>query len=107
MSEIGERIYSAAIWYKELPTAKRNPENISFGIVVEGHRHTDIIRTVYNLIGKRTVENGESSVGETIQGFVTNKNRFVDRVEAMKIAKESNQLITNTTFNELYSEDIY
>lgn len=102
-----ERIYCAAIWYKDLPTAKYLPTNIDKGIVVEGHRHADIIRTVVNLLGKRTVENGENSVGETIQGFVTNKNRFVDRSEAMDIARNANQIISDTTFRELYSEDLY
>lgn len=102
-----ERIYSAAIWYKELPTSKHLPKNITFGLVVEGHRHADIIKTVFILLGKRTVENGENSVGKTIQGFVTNQSRFVDRVEAMQIAKNANQLKSETSFNELYSEDIY
>ena len=102
-----ERIYSAAIWYKELPTVKYNPKNIDYGVVVEGHRHDDIIRTVFVLLGKRTVENGENSVGETIQGFVTNQSRFVDRVEAMQISRNANQLKSQTSFNELYSEDIY
>lgn len=102
-----ERIYSAAIWYKDLPTAKYLPTNINEGVVVEGHRHADIIRTVVNLLGKRTVQLGENSVGETEQGFVTNKNRFVDRLEAMTIARNANQIISDTTFPELYSEDLY
>jgi hypothetical protein len=102
-----ERIYCAAIWYKELPTAKYMPKNIDKGIVVEGHRHADIIRTMVNLIGKRTCTNGEDCTGESEQGFVTNTNRFVNRVEAMKIAIEANQLIEETTFSELYSEDLY
>lgn len=102
-----ERIYCAAIWYKDLPTAKYMPKNIDRGIVVEGHRHADIIRTMVNLIGKRTCTNGEDCAGESEQGFVTNTNRFVDRVEGMKIAREANQLIAETTFPELYSEDLY
>lgn len=102
-----ERIYSAAIWYKDLPTAKYMPTNIDKGIVVEGHRHADIIRTVLNLIGKRTCSNGNDCAGESIQGFVTNTNRFVDRREALKIAIAANQLIEQTTFPELYSEDLY
>jgi hypothetical protein len=102
-----ERIYCAAIWYKDLPTAKYMPKNIDKGIVVEGHRHADIIRTMVNLIGKRTCTNGEDCAGESEQGFVTNTNRFVNRVEGMKIAREANQLIEETTFSELYSEDLY
>lgn len=83
------------------------PTNIDKGLVVEGHRHADIIRTMVNLLGKRTCQFGEDCAGDSVQGFVTNKNRFVDRVEGLKIAREANQLITETTFNELYSEDIY
>ena len=42
------------------------------------------------------------------QGFLTTKNRFVDREEAMQIAKSANQLIGNHgDKNKLYSEDIY
>lgn len=90
-----------------MPTPKYKPTNIESGLVVEGHRHADIIRTMVNLLGKRTCQFGEDCAGESEQGFVTNKNRFVDRVEAMKIAREANQLIGETTFNELYSEDLY
>lgn len=102
-----ERIYSAAIWYKDMPTPKYKPTNVEVGLVVEGHRHADIIRTMVNLVGKRTCTNGEDCAGESVQGFVTNKNRFVDRVEALKIAREANQLISETSFSELYSEDLY
>jgi hypothetical protein len=102
-----KRIYSAAIWYKDLPTAQYRPSNIDHGIVVEGHRHADIIRTVLNLTGKRSVSNAPDGVGKTVQGFVTNDNIFVDRVEAMKIARAAGQLIAETGFNELYSEDLY
>lgn len=102
-----ERIYCAAIWYKDMPTPKYKPINIETGLVVEGHRHADIIRTMVNLLGKRTCTNGEDCAGESVQGFVTNRNRFVDRYEGMKIAREANQIISDTTFKELYSEDLY
>lgn len=102
-----ERIYCAAIWYKDMPTPKYSPINIDTGLVVEGHRHADIIRTMVNLLGKRTCQFGEDCAGESEQGFVTNKNRFVDRVEAMKIARAANQVISDTTFPQLYSEDLY
>jgi hypothetical protein len=102
-----ERIYCAAIWYKVMPTPKYKPTNIETGLVVEGHRHADIIRTMVNLLGKRTCENGENCAGKSVQGFVTNTNRFVDRYEGMKIAREANQIISDTTFKELYSEDLY
>jgi len=102
-----ERIYSAAIWYKKLPTAKYLPTNIKEGIVVEGHRHADIIRTLVNLLNIRTCSYGENCSGEYEQGFTTNINRFVSRKEALIIAQNANQIISDTTFSELYSEDIY
>ena len=108
-----EKIYCAAIWYHEInpdfPLGLRNPDNVAEGVVVLGHRHGDIIRNVCNLLGKRTVENGEDSVGEYTQGFLTNKNRFVNRFEAAKIAWEQNQIIDTGRSNPsyLYSEDIY
>ncbi len=102
-----ERIYCSAIWYKDMPTAKYRPINIDTGLVVEGHRHADVIRTMVNLLGKRTCQFGEDCAGESVQGFVTNKNRFVDRSEAMQIARAANQVISDTTFQELYSEDLY
>ena len=49
----------------------------------------------------------DCEAGESIQGFLTNKNRFVDREEGMKIAIDANQLISNTTSKILFSEDLY
>jgi hypothetical protein len=71
-NNVMERIYCAAIWYKDMPTPKYKPTNIEMGLVVEGHRHADVIRTMVNLLGKRTCENGENCTGESVQGFVTN-----------------------------------
>lgn len=102
-----ERITCAAIWYKDLPSVKYMPVNINKGVVVEGHRHADIIKTVINLLGKRTCQFGENAAGESEQGFITNKNRFVDRIEAMTIARAANQIISDTSFPKLYSEDLY
>ena len=43
------------------------------------------------------------------QGFITNTDRWVDRLEALKIAKEANQLITGDGNEKLglFSEDLY
>ncbi len=90
-----------------MPSPKYRPVNIQTGLVVEGHRHADIIRTMVNLLGKRTCSVGEDCAGESEQGFVTNQNRFVDRIEGMQIARAAGQLISDTTFAELYSEDLY
>ena len=102
-----ERIYSAAIWYKDLPRGEWCSYAPEKGMVVKGHRHADIIHTVYNLLGKRTCTNGVDCTGEHEQGFVTNKGRFVDRQEAMLIARAASQVISDTTSDTLYSEDLY
>lgn len=108
---VEERISCSAIWYKDLvlPHKVRNPTNIDKGVVVLGHRHGDIIRNVYNLLGLRSVERGENSIGAYEQGFLTNTDRFVDRKEAAQIAMKKNQILDLSRFNEnhLYSEDLW
>ena len=105
-----EKIYCSAIWYKDLKLSNiRNPDNVDRGVVVIGHRHGDIIKNVYNLLGLRSVEKGKDSVGKYEQGFLTTKNRFVDRKEGAQIAFLQNQIKDLSTFNKdcLYSEDLY
>lgn len=43
------------------------------------------------------------------QGFITNKGRFVDRKEALEIAKQNNQIKFDIGYppEELYSEMLY
>lgn len=44
------------------------------------------------------------------QGFLTNKNRYVDRIEAMNIAINANQVLYEKLNNPrigLFSEDLY
>jgi len=51
----------------------------------------------------------QHEVGNELQGFLTSKNRFVDRLEAAKIASDLGQLIGEgqTSVSRLYSEDLY
>ncbi|HDR1877147.1 TPA: hypothetical protein R4341_000767 [Pasteurella multocida] len=46
---------------------------------------------------------------EIEQGFITNKGRFVDRKEALEIAKQNNQIKFDIGYppEELYSEMLY
>lgn len=46
-------------------------------------------------------------VGESIQGFLTDKNMFVDRYEGARIALESGQIEKLQFGKKLYSEDLY
>jgi len=50
-----------------------------------------------------------AEVGEEVQGFLTNKNRFVDREEGYDIAELANQLNDRSRGGSraLYSEDLY
>lgn len=103
-----ELIICSAIWYKDLPTQRLLPINVDKGIVVCGHRHAHCIDIVKMLSGLRSVMNGNDSVGETIQGFLTNENRFVDRYEGFDIAEAQNQLNDRPRAGRtLYSEDLY
>ncbi len=102
-----ERILCAAIYYHDLETPMYTCKNTGTGVVLCGHRHAHIIHQLKALTGKNTTTN---SVGNYTQGFLTNKNRFVDRKEALAIAKEQNQIIHRIPLDSgigLTSEDIY
>ena len=109
-----EIILCAAIWYKDLkPFASEIdsemylPENTDKGLVFCGHRHYNCILLKSAMTGKRDAE-----CGKYVQGFLTNKNRFVDRKEAYDIAYKAKQIIgPNSDFANnsigLTSEDLY
>ncbi len=103
-----EYILCAAIWYKELPLIKPNvlkprgfaPSNMSKGVVLCGWRHSNCLYQMIAITGLT-----DYLAGESIEGFLTNKNRFVVREEAAKIAFEADQ--TDELLITLYSEDLY
>jgi len=95
-----EDIICAAIWYKEVDRPVHRPINTPKGAVLCGFRHGHIIGQVVSLTGKRHHE-----LGESIQGFLTNKNRFLDRKKALKLFIERGGI--PEFGDELYSEDLY
>jgi hypothetical protein len=107
-----ERILCAAIWYKDLALVKKyeencRPYNCDRGIVFCGWRHANCLYSKCSITGLRDAESGDF-----IQGFLTSKNRFVDRKEAYTIAYRQNQIIGPNKGREtneigLTSEDIY
>lgn len=107
-----EKIICAAVWYPELPLIKPHvleprgfrPYNIDKGVVICGWRHANCIYTKVAITGL-----ADHETGDNVQGFLTNKNRFVDREEAAIIALRQNQIIDMHRFNgiDLFSEDIY
>jgi hypothetical protein len=109
-----EIILCAAVWYKDIPVQKQITNNIlpincDRGLVFCGHRHGHCIHTMTAVTGLKSVK---LEVGDYIQGFLTNKNRFVDRQEAYSIAFKQNQIIGpnkgyETNYVGLTSEDLY
>lgn len=105
-----EKILCAANWYKELPLIINSipsellrPVNCDSGVVFCGHRHPHCLYQMVVMTGK-----AQHEAGEEIQGFLTNKNRFVDRKEAAIIALSSGQIAKlNFSSDSLYSEDLY
>lgn len=109
---MNEKILCAAIWYKDLPLIKPEvlkirgfaPYNVDKGIVFCGWRHSNCLYQKVAITGLRDAESGEYE-----QGFLTSLNRFVDRVEGLKIALRENQIIDINLIrgDQLYSEDLY
>ena len=98
-----EKIMCAAIWYQDNKKHPHQPENVEEGYVICGHRHHNIIYIQH--LAKIKV----SHWGNTrwCQGFLTDKNRFVDRVEAHQIAINSGQLKGKMIGPVLTSEDLW
>jgi hypothetical protein len=98
-----ERILCSAIHYPEENTAVHKPRNITEGIVLCGFRHSDVIGQFSALTGRRT------NIVPHTQGFLTSKNRFVNREEALEIAEKAGQIPETVEIRggRLYSEDLY
>lgn len=107
-----ETILCAAIWYREIEKyfpqyelyKKFLPVNCDKGVVFTGHRHAHCMYLMCAITGKRSVV---TDCGEYVQGFLTNKNRFVDRQEGAEIALDAGQLIREIKVENLFSEDLY
>lgn len=96
-----EQILCAAIWLQEAERAAHRPINTPGGVVICGFRHGDCISSIVALTRKKLYEHGAH-----IQGFLTNKNRFVNRKEGAEIwIKNGGKL--NYSTDTLYSEDLY
>lgn len=108
---MNERIICAANWYKDFPLVIDDmpkgfirPINCDKGIVFAGHRHHNCLYQMVAISGKMQHE-----AGEEVQGFLTSKNRFVDRKEALQIALLENQVLdlNDIRGKQLFSEDLY
>jgi len=69
-------------------------------VIIGGFRHGECMTAAIKMGYSNYISQDE-------QGFLTSKGRFVDRKEAKVIAKNANQLIRDSIFENLISEDIY
>jgi hypothetical protein len=93
-----EYILCSAIWLQDGIVRTHQPNNIDDGIVFCGHRHHNCIVQIKEM-------QLTSSHTPIVQGFLTSKNRFVDRIEGGKIAFEVGQVDKPT--DTLMSEDLW
>ena len=77
------------------------------GTIISAARHSDCYEILRELFADPVLPSRED------QGFLTSLNRYVDRKEAWKIAKENNQIKFGLTASEagddsiLISENLY
>jgi hypothetical protein len=96
-----EYILCAAIWIKNERKYEHQPENIPAGYVLCGRRHEDIMYLSTVLI--KSVINPSTSE----KGFVTSKNRFVNRLDATEIAILAGQVPIENKGAALTSQELY
>ena len=77
------------------------------GYIIRGHRHSDAIATMKGIPRYKD----EWAFGED-QGFITSKNRYVNRIDGAKIQKAAgikSKMPEGQEYlhGELYSEDLY
>lgn len=92
---VDEYIICAAIHWDNEHTYQNQPKNITKGLVVCGRRH----HNCFTILALMTFE--RAYLNNHIQGFVTSKDRFVDRKEAYKIAIAANQIEPRKEDSEL------
>jgi hypothetical protein len=92
-----EKIVCAAIYYNDGKKRVHQPINIETGIVICGLMHCNCFSVLSEL--------SDVELKKTKQGFLTTKNRFVDRIEAATIAFREKQIKKETSC--LFSEDFY
>lgn len=91
-----EYIICAAIHFPDGNKYAHQPRNIESGIVICGRRHHNIF-----VVAKEC----NLSHIDSIQGFLTSKDRFLNREDAAQLAFGNGQI--DTPVKELFSEDIY
>ncbi len=112
-----EFIICAAIWLNDSKIHQEQPSNIKEGFVIAGRRHSDCYATLEITMGPlsayfEAIKRLKPDSFKDHEGFITSKNRYVDREEAYTIALENNQLIHEPIAKKLptpilISENLY
>ncbi len=98
-----EYIICSAVWFDDGIDHEDQTIKGETGFVVCGRRHHNCFHTACILDDERKYKAHEKA-----QGFVTNKDRFVDRIEGAKIAFEAKQIEQPTNHRlGLFSEDLW
>ena len=97
----GEREYvmCAANHIDDGKEREYQPYNIESGVVFCGWRHPCIIQQYRDFLPKGKYPE--------VQGFLTNKNRFLNREEALELVRENGQLEGRILGGVLTSEDLW
>jgi hypothetical protein len=112
-----EFILCAAIWINDNQKHEQQPENIETGFVICGRRHNNCYQTITDLKGDINEYFKSLNISDEYyrehQGFITSMDRYVNRKEGWKIAKENNQIQYGLNASEngedsiLISENLY
>lgn len=94
-----EQVICAAIWYKNDLKYLHQPKNVQKGVVICGRRHHNCVQI------RSLISVGINQQCRSVEGFITTKDRFVDRKEAAIIAYDAGQVEYETL--ELFSENLY
>lgn len=96
-----EYVMCAANWIDDGKHYTHKPFNINTGLVFCGWRHSQIFeQTEFQFPSWKFAE-------FTVQGFLTTKNRFLDRKDALLLVKDNGQLTKPLLGSVLTSEDLW
>jgi len=94
-----EYVMCAAIWVDDDTEYHNQPYNIPIGVVYCGWRHPCVMYQYRSTFPVATVKE--------VQGFLTTKNRFLNRAEALILVLENGQLTKPIIGGVLTSEDLW
>lgn len=96
-----EYVMCAANYFDDGKDHWYQPYNIDKGFIIGGWRHPCIGNSY--MAANKEAKNYHNAV----QGFLTTKNRFLTRAEALELVTETGQLTKPIIGGELTSEDLW